>query len=332
MFKIGLIGAGMMGGVHASCYHKLEALGVKVTAVADITEGRAGKLAELSGAETYGSGFDLIEKADVDAIDICLPTYLHTRHALAAMDKGRAVFIEKPVCLTRAEGLALLEKQRQTGVQVMVGQCLRFWNEYVWMKQAADDGRYGQIQSGVFQRLSALPSWSWENWLNLAQDMHIHDTDFIRYLMGEPTGIHTAATRDESQTINHIFTTYHYPSAVLFAEGVWDYPAGFPFGMGYRVKFARATAVFDSNTSPSLVVYQDDGQKVVPELNKLILDNQTSAGNLSDQGGHFNELNYFVTRLIAGESIEEAALAEGVRSLDLVLDEIESVGGARLNP
>ena len=80
MIKIGLIGCGFMGSMHANSYNIID--GVEVTAVADIRREKAEELAKLSGAEIYSTGMDLIANADVDAIDICLPTFLHTEHAL----------------------------------------------------------------------------------------------------------------------------------------------------------------------------------------------------------------------------------------------------------
>ena len=89
MVKIGLIGAGFMGSMHAACYEALKEEGVQVAAVADLRADYAKKAAEKFGAEIYETGMELIEKADVEAVDICLPTYLHAAHVLAAMKAGK---------------------------------------------------------------------------------------------------------------------------------------------------------------------------------------------------------------------------------------------------
>ena len=129
MLKIGLIGCGFMGAMHANCYNNIE--GVKVTAVADIRNEKAQEIAKISGADIYNEAYDLINNADVDIIDICLPTYLHSEVALAAMDKVKYVFVEKPVALTVEQGKAMIEKSKATGCQIQVGQVIRFWDEYV---------------------------------------------------------------------------------------------------------------------------------------------------------------------------------------------------------
>ena len=89
MIRVGLIGCGFMGGMHAACYAALAELGVKVTAIADDRPEFLAQMKEQTDAQTYESGMALIEQADVDVVDICLPTYLHTAHACAAMEKGR---------------------------------------------------------------------------------------------------------------------------------------------------------------------------------------------------------------------------------------------------
>ena len=142
MIKIGLVGAGFMGKMHASCYRALENCGAVLAAVASTEADDAAIAAEGTQAKCYSDGMDLIHNADVDVVDICLPTYLHTKFAVAAMEQGKAVFIEKPVCLNAEEAKILLDAQKRTGAKVMVGQCISLWDEYVWLKQTADSGLY----------------------------------------------------------------------------------------------------------------------------------------------------------------------------------------------
>ena len=119
MLKVGLIGCGFMGAMHANCYKNIE--GVEIAAVADVRREKAEELAKGTNAAIYGDGSELIENADLDIIDICLPTHLHAKYALMAMDKVGYVFVEKPVALTAQEGRAMLEKSKTTGCQVQVG-------------------------------------------------------------------------------------------------------------------------------------------------------------------------------------------------------------------
>lgn len=331
MIKVGLIGCGFMGGMHSACYKEID--GAEVVAVADVRGDYAQQIADMHNAKVYKTGEELIENADVDVVDICLPTYLHTAHAVKAMQAGRDVFIEKPVCLTKEEGVLLQKTADETGAKIQVGQVVRFFDEYKLLKDIVDGGEYGKIQTAVFKRLSSNPTWAWEDWLHKAEksgsvalDMHVHDVDFMRYILGEPLDFHTGVMRDEKKIIEQVFTTFEYPDATVTVEACWDYPMDFPFTASFRVKFEKATIVFDSN---GFKIYHVDGGCISPEIKPTFEAANDIGGNISSLGGYYNELRYFVDKLNAGETPTMATLEEGIKSAYLALDEIESVGGAQ---
>lgn len=324
MTKIGLIGCGFMGSMHAACYKEL---GADVAAVADIREEKSRKAAENFHAKIFSDAKSLIENADVDTIDICLPTYLHTEYALMAMEKGKNLFVEKPVCLNMSEAENLLRVQKETGAKVMVGQVIRLWDEYVFLKKTADSGIYGKILSATFRRMSSVPTWAWDGWLHdvkksgsSALDMHIHDVDFMRMLMGEPIDMVSMAQCREDGGIDHIFTSYKYKNSIAHSECSWDYPEGFPFKGEYIVRFEKATVSYENG---KLTVYEISGKSFAPEIE--IKDVRTAlGGNISSLAGYYNELRYFVECLDGNKAIEISTLEESTKSLNLVLNELNS--------
>lgn len=326
MLKVGLIGCGYMGTMHANCY---KALGeeVAVAAVADLRPENAKELADMFGAAIYENAEALINNADVDFVDICLPTYLHEQYAVMAMRKGFHVFVEKPLCRTKEEVQNLLAVQKETGKLIQVGQVIRFWDEYVWLKKIAEDKTYGKVLSGTFRRLSPRPEWAWEGWLHqadksggMALDLHIHDIDYIRYLMGEPKAIQVAGVQEAEGLADYMLTSYIYDDAVVSAEGCWNYPADFRFTMAYCVKFEKATVCHDSGTG-EFVVYPVEGGSFTPQIEKSF-EGSAGSGNISSLGGYYNELAYFVKLLKDPTLPQIASLAEGGRSVELALDGI----------
>jgi predicted dehydrogenase len=317
-----------MGGMHAACYKAIE--GVSLTAVSDAVSENAEKIAREHNAKVFENALDLINSDEVDAVDICLPTYLHTRYAVEAMKRGKAVFIEKPVSRDLEEAELLLKTRAETGANVMVGQVIRFWDEYVWIKEAIDSKKYGDVVSVVLKRVSSLPSWAWNGWLHndklsggAALDMHIHDVDYIRYILGEPGEVSSIARRDENGSMTQIFTSYKFPGGVIAtSEACWDYPPDFPFCMEIRVKLEKATIVYNSAESV-FAVYPNEGGSFKPELNTVTLDNR-AGGNISSLGGYYNELKYFVERVSNNKPIENATLKDSVESLKLALREISA--------
>ena len=70
-----------------------------------------------------------------DAVAICTYPDTHEPLAIKAIEAGCHVFVEKPIALNVEEGEAMIEKSKATGCQVQVGQVIRFWDEYVKLKE-----------------------------------------------------------------------------------------------------------------------------------------------------------------------------------------------------
>ena len=330
MIKVGLIGCGFMGGMHSACYAALANLGVKVTAVADVRRDYAENLA--NGAEIYATGMELIEKADVDVVDVCLPTHLHAAHAVAAMKAGKNVFVEKPIAFKDEDMELILKTEQETGAKVQVGQVIRQWTEYVWLKKAVDAGTFGKIQHAMFRRMSSRPEWAWEGWLHqvdksggVAVDMHVHDVDFVRYIMGEPDVVKAHAHRDAEGVIQQINAVYGYGKDVSVAvESGWDYPADFPFTADFRVKFEKATVIGGGGV---VNVYPLGGAAYQAELEEEFQGDNEIGGNISSLGGYYNELKYFVEGLQGKNDLSVATVSEAIKSVQLVKREVEAAGG-----
>ena len=331
MIRVGLLGCGFMGNMHAACYAALAELDVKLTAVSDQAFDAAKQLAEKFGAAAWEDAQALVQSDAVDVIDICLPTFLHTQFAVSAMRAGKDVFIEKPVCLHEDDMALLLKTQRETGRKVQVGQVLRFWNEYVWLKETVQAGTYGKFRGGMFRRMSSSPTWSRDDWYHkpersggLAVDMHVHDVDFVSWLLGEPQDVRTQAQRAENGVISQIFSEYTYPGGVgVTLEASWENPPCFSFAGDYRVRFERAAAVYEQGV---LRVYPAEGEPFTPEFTALAQESDTG-GNISSLAGYYDELKYFIEGVQGKHPLARATLADSVESVRLAQREIELAGG-----
>lgn len=323
MLKVGLIGCGFMGAMHANCYKNIE--GVELVALADIRREKAEELAKGTQAVLYGDGMELIEHADVDVIDICLPTFLHAKYALAAMDKVKYVFVEKPVTLTIEESEALIKKSEKTGCNIQVGQVIRFWDEYVALKEMVDAKTYGCVVNANFRRISPRPDWGWNDWLldtalsgGAAQDLHIHDIDYVLSLFGEPKAFYSIkSTLGEKNS--YIHTLMNYENHAVTVEGTWDLPSTHPFEATFRVVFEHAVV---ENAGGKFMLYTKENAKEIVIDKKQLAGGEAAGGNISDLGGYYNELVYFCEKAAKGEKIERAALPDAVKSLEFLMKEL----------
>lgn len=325
MLKVGLIGCGFMGTMHANCYKSID--GVELVALADIRRENAEKLAKGTNAAVYGDGYDLIKAAEVDIIDICLPTYLHSEYAIAAMDKVKYVFVEKPVSLTEEQSIQMIKKAEETGACVQVGQVIRFWDEYVKLAEIIASGKLGKIINANFRRISPIPTWGWNNWLlknelsgGAAQDLHIHDMDYVLSQFGKPNNM-TSVKNIIGEKSSYISSLLTYDDFVVSVEGTWGLPGTHPFEATFRVAFEKGVV---ENAGGKLMLYTDASAKEIKIEKAEGLGEGFEGGNISDLGGYYNELVYFTNCAKNGAKVEKATLSDGVESLRFVLEEIKN--------
>lgn len=117
--SIGLIGCGNISRAHLRGYLAVPNRAA-VTAVADVDGAAAAARAEQAGgARAYASYGQMLQEADIDAVDICLPHHLHADAIVAAAEAGKHILCEKPLCLTLAEAERIAAAVETAGVTLM---------------------------------------------------------------------------------------------------------------------------------------------------------------------------------------------------------------------
>jgi predicted dehydrogenase len=325
MVKVGIIGAGFMGSMHANVYSLLP--DSRIAGIADIRGEKAKSLAAKFKTIPYYDPQQILEKEDITIIDICLPTFLHKEYVIKAAENGKDVLCEKPIALTVEDADEMISACKKSRVRFMVAQVIRFWDEYKFLKEAYDRKKYGDLKALSCRRLSSLPTWGWQDWLlnqdksgGAMIDLHIHDTDFIRYLVGEDPQKVYSKTLNGEMPYSHIYTTFTFKNGlVVTSEGGWDYPATFPFEMSYLAKFEKAVVDFNSRNTPSLVVYESSGKVDRPVFEKVKVEG--TGGNIGDLGGYFHELRYFVDHVSHNKPFSIVTSEDARDSLRLTLQE-----------
>ena len=184
--RIGIVGAGRIGNVHAQSitYHIPEA---EVVCVTDVYEPAAKKLAETYGIPKYGADYKMIvEDPDIDAVLVCSPTPTHADIAMDAMKHGKDVFCEKPVDLTVEKIQATAQVAKETGRKLQIGFNRRFDHNHGRVQQLAASGKLGNIELiKITSRDPEPPSPEYAaSSGGLYIDMMIHDFDMAMFLAG----------------------------------------------------------------------------------------------------------------------------------------------------
>src|SRR6185312_6951736 len=121
---------------------------------------------------------------------------------------------------TAADALALAEAAERSAGFSMCAMCMRFWPAWVWLKEQIDAGTYGKTLGASFRRLATHPS-SRGFYTDGAAcggavlDLHIHDTDFIRYCFGMPQSVSTVGYQSVTSELDHVATQYKYANGPM---------------------------------------------------------------------------------------------------------------------
>jgi predicted dehydrogenase len=197
MFKVAVAGCGAIAATHCEVLSKNN--DVKIVAMADIDVARAAELCGLFGGNAYESLEQMLENEQIDVLHICTPHYLHVPMAIAAMDKGIHVLLEKPVA-TSFEELEQLKKAIKKSGKTL-GVCLQ--NRYLPAAQKANE-LIKSGQAGAIKGARAFVTWRRDEeyytksgWRGLKDkecggvmiNQAIHTLDLMLWLVGEPRKI-----------------------------------------------------------------------------------------------------------------------------------------------
>jgi predicted dehydrogenase len=338
MIKVGLVGYGFMGHMHTQCY--LATGQAKIAAVADVESDKRLEAEEKLKCFAFPSLTEMLETVEIDLVDVCTPTYLHEELVVAAARAGKNILCEKPMAMTVKSCDRMIEAVKKAGVKMMIGQVIRFWPEYQVIKEIVDSGKFGRVEWLSARRLSPPPTWAWQGWLLAPErsggavlDLHIHDLDYINWLLGAPRKVLAWGSPGPQGGIDSVLTMgWEYESgAKSAAEGSLALAPGFPFNMALLVACEKATIRFDSAASPSLVVYPFKGESFAPALPASNVGVSTETqGNIGSLGGYYNEIKYFLDCLEAGRSPEVVTPQDAREAVRLCLAVAESARNGKI--
>lgn len=183
MVKIGIIGAGRIGKVHAKAASNLN--GAKIIWLADPIAPDLEETAKSMGIEKTSKNYkDILNDKEVDAIFICTPTDTHYTISMEALNFGKHIFCEKPVDLELGRVKDVKDLVAKTGKKYMVGFNRRFDHNFMAIKENIDKSLIGKLE--LIQITSRDPEPPPISYVKVSGglfcDMMIHDFDMVRYL------------------------------------------------------------------------------------------------------------------------------------------------------
>ncbi len=145
--RVGIIGAGWVASAHLEVY--LKQPDVEIVAVADLIEGKAEALLKNYGVEAkcYGSHREMLddESLNLDAVSVCTYNRTHAECTIYALQKGVNVLLEKPMCVTLEEAVAIRKAEKESGKIVSVGFQPRLDANMQMIKKIVESGELGKV-------------------------------------------------------------------------------------------------------------------------------------------------------------------------------------------
>ncbi len=318
--KIAVLGLGFMGSTHLKALKSVpEATLVAILSNDDRARegdlsavqgnlGGPGEKYDFSEVKKYRDAKDLLADPDIDAVDICLPTFLHAPVALDALRAGKHVLVEKPMALTGREADELLGEAKCRNRVLMSAQVLRFFPQYKVLNDSLPN--LGSTRYAFFRRRCAAPAWS--KWLQDKSksgggvfDLLIHDIDMALWLFGVPSNVSAIGSEDLAKGVDVLTATLSYPNGLkVTISGGWHHLKSYPFSMEYTVVCDAGTIEYSSAGRPP-TLYKDDGTEAPLEL------------GLED--GYVEEIKYFVDCAKANRQPTYCAPESSVQAVKLAL-------------
>lgn len=224
MNRVGLIGAGVMGRVHAQAWAQRPG----VLSAMYAPDEPARDLAARYGIRACATLDDLWSAVEV--VDLCTPTPTHADYAVQAARAGKHVICEKPLARTLDDADRIIAACRDAGVRLFVAHVLRFFPQYAAAWAQVRSGAVGDPRVLRLGRMAPPPPAG--SWLldeahsgGVPLDLLIHDLDYARWIAGEVGTVYAAQSRRDGHVTVHA-TLSHTSGAITLVGGGWAAPPG----------------------------------------------------------------------------------------------------------
>jgi UDP-N-acetylglucosamine 3-dehydrogenase len=222
--RVGLAGLGTMGRNHLRVLSSCE--GVQLAAIADLDPSALAAAGRTTRAQLFEQPLAMISEADLDAVVVAAPTTAHLVLALAAIDRGLPVLVEKPLGSSTAEAARIAAAGRERGVAVQVGHIERFNPAVVELGRLLESGWLSTIYSIASRRAGPFPARIRD--VGVTIDLATHDADILSWVARErPRRVYAAtARRVHAKHEDLLFGLLHFESGIRGMLDVnWVTPA-----------------------------------------------------------------------------------------------------------
>ncbi len=312
--RVGLIGAGGIAQEHMQGWEENE--NAEVVAICDIKRKAREDTAKRWGVAKNALFDDyetMLEKVELDIVDICTPNAYHKAPAIAGFEAGCHVLVEKPVAISADECRAMIKAGREADRLLMVAQVMRFSREGHTLQRWVDAGLVGDIYWGYCTLLRPRGVPRWGQFIDAeasgggpCYDLAVHILDMALYLMGFPEPV-TVSAATYLKIANKPSLMKHDPGKYTVPE---DMAAGFirfANGAALSVQTSWALNVTEAAARRDIVLCGTEGglqyspPTLVREENGMLLNSVPQVPVDVPGDGFVGEIAAFVEAILKGK-------------------------------
>ena len=289
--RAGVIGVGAFGSLHARVYSELES--TELVAVADVNEECLSAATARLGVEGYADYNQLLERDDIDVVNICTTDRLHVEPVTAAARAGKHILVEKPLAISVEDCDTMIEAAASAGVKLMVGQILRFDPRYYETYRAIERGQIGELVH-VYTRRSNSTSSS-KNRVDKTSVLFflgIHDIYFVNWCARSQVevayGLSNTKVLEEFGTPDSTLALLKYRNGMIASlEFSWILPDSYPVRIEARFEAVGTEGVINLDGRSRSVEVFESTRASAPETFYAPEVEGTTVGVLRDEISHF---------------------------------------------
>jgi len=273
VFSLGVVGLNLYGKTFINALSNIE--GVKVVAICPESNELLEPFASTHNLRTYPDLEEMLGFEKLDGVILATYSALHEQLTLTALTAGLHVFVDRPLSISLDSCHRMELAAKANNRVLMVGHVIRFWPEYVAIREIIAKGKLGKPKVIVASRVSGLIDCSWRSRLlnpNFGLgvlEAHIHDIDYLIGLFGQPEIRFATGSHSLSGAVVQLFSLLQFNNeCIANIEADYSVPNNYPLQMYLRITGERASVLFNfsgalstrDSASRSLVLFENDGR------------------------------------------------------------------------
>lgn len=332
--RIGLAGCGIYGTNLLRFLNRMQDR-YEVSALMDIDSAVLHSAAALldSKPELYTNFSDFLENRDLEAVIIATPNSVHTEQALAVMEKGLFLYLEKPVACTFADCRKIAKKQQELNANVMIGMQLRYGNVFSKAKELLEAGSIGPVRL-IWYREFRSPFFPGSNGWRLHEETsggtivekNVHHLDLFNwYIDSEPVSVFASGGADAvyqgGNMLDNAVVTIEYASGARACLGLSLFSAGCDQDLDFYIVGDEGVMYIFSD---HITIKPNSG-----DTEEIVYAVKQELAELGHGGTEYSALSAFYEFITEGRK-PYTGIREGILSVGMALCAQESIKEKRM--